>query len=95
MSGNLQPMPKILFWLTPSDSFLLCWLNADINNGTKLIDCVIDDGLKKMEPFINLIGSTLFSDPAYMACWIVHVGKVLASYIDTDKYSDLINQIGN
>ncbi|XP_063065277.1 uncharacterized protein LOC134457276 [Engraulis encrasicolus] len=64
-----------------SDSYLQCWLDMDIFNGTQLTDCVIDDLLNRMEPYINLIGSMVFSDPAYMACWMVQVGRAFTSMV--------------
>ncbi|KAL2103707.1 hypothetical protein ACEWY4_000575 [Coilia grayii] len=74
-----------------SDSYLQCWLDRDIFNGTQLTDCVIDDLLKTMEPYITLIGSMVFSDPVYMACWMVQVGRAFVSVVvdaqEDHKYS--------
>ncbi|XP_062396078.1 uncharacterized protein LOC134086903 [Sardina pilchardus] len=77
-----------------SDSYLQCWINTDIHNGTQLSDCVVDELLNQIEPFVTLFGSALFSDPAFMTCGIVHSFKSLLSlflriHMETDYMEQL------
>ncbi|XP_041955256.1 uncharacterized protein LOC121714123 [Alosa sapidissima] len=76
-----------------SDSYLQCWPRPDTHNGTQLTDCVIDDLLEKMEPLITLFGSTLFSDPAYMACWFVHIGRIFVTLATDTSNHDYAEQM--
>lgn len=64
-----------------TDSYLQCWINTD--NGTQHSDCFVDESLSQMSPFITLVGSTLFSDPAYMACWIANSLKAFVFLLDS------------
>ncbi|XP_062397474.1 uncharacterized protein LOC134087770 [Sardina pilchardus] len=79
-----------------SDSYLQCWQRPDTHNGTQLTDCVIDDLLETMDPFITLFGSMLFSNPAYMICWFVHIGRILVTLgIDTSNHDYAVQMVMN
>ncbi|XP_028848705.1 uncharacterized protein LOC114797788 [Denticeps clupeoides] len=69
-----------------ADVYLHCWHNSQYQNVTLLSDCLLDAIFEAAQVPLTELGEAVFTDPAYMSCWIFQsLKQIIHCYINIDN----------